>query len=64
IATAIEASGGPKVDKRRVELGSPIKTLGSYQGAARAGGAASALPPRRAVPPVCRRAARCRAARR
>ncbi|ATZ25644.1 50S ribosomal protein L9 [Streptomyces lavendulae] len=31
IATAIEASGGPKVDKRRVELGSPIKTLGSYQ---------------------------------
>ncbi|MER5930216.1 50S ribosomal protein L9 [Streptomyces sp. NPDC002054] len=31
IATAIEASGGPKVDKRRVELGAPIKTLGSYQ---------------------------------
>ncbi|MFI5616019.1 50S ribosomal protein L9 [Streptomyces sp. NPDC051567] len=31
IATAIEASGGPKVDKRRVELASPIKTLGSYQ---------------------------------
>ncbi|MBW5480754.1 50S ribosomal protein L9 [Streptomyces bambusae] len=31
IATAIEASGGPKVDKRRVELGSPIKTLGSHQ---------------------------------
>ncbi|GHB65851.1 MULTISPECIES: 50S ribosomal protein L9 [Streptomyces] len=31
IASAIEASGGPKVDKRRVELGSPIKTLGSYQ---------------------------------
>ncbi|MEV8532286.1 50S ribosomal protein L9 [Streptomyces sp. NPDC051211] len=30
IATAIEASGGPKVDKRRVELASPIKTLGSY----------------------------------
>ncbi|MFI8101550.1 50S ribosomal protein L9 [Streptomyces sp. NPDC086023] len=31
IATAIEASGGPKVDKRRVELGSPIKTLGAHQ---------------------------------
>ncbi|MFJ3922436.1 50S ribosomal protein L9 [Streptomyces sp. NPDC090022] len=31
IATAIEASGGPKVDKRRVELASPIKTLGSHQ---------------------------------
>ncbi|QES49140.1 50S ribosomal protein L9 [Streptomyces venezuelae] len=31
IAAAIEASGGPKVDKRRVELGAPIKTLGSYQ---------------------------------
>ncbi|MEV7613136.1 50S ribosomal protein L9 [Streptomyces sp. NPDC089799] len=30
IAEAIEASGGPKVDKRRVELASPIKTLGSY----------------------------------
>ncbi|MFG2293195.1 50S ribosomal protein L9 [Streptomyces sp. NPDC048603] len=30
IAAAIEASGGPKVDKRRVELASPIKTLGSY----------------------------------
>ncbi|WP_267243545.1 50S ribosomal protein L9 [Streptomyces sp. PR69] len=31
IASAIEAAGGPKVDKRRVELGSPIKTLGSHQ---------------------------------
>ncbi|MEU4209854.1 50S ribosomal protein L9 [Streptomyces sp. NPDC026206] len=31
IASAIEASGGPKVDKRRVEVGSPIKTLGSHQ---------------------------------
>ncbi|MFD7625183.1 50S ribosomal protein L9 [Streptomyces sp. NPDC059851] len=31
IASAIEASGGPKVDKRRVELAAPIKTLGSYQ---------------------------------
>ncbi|MEU2867795.1 50S ribosomal protein L9 [Streptomyces olivoreticuli] len=31
IAAAIEASGGPKVDKRRVEVGSPIKTLGAHQ---------------------------------
>ncbi|MGW1072401.1 50S ribosomal protein L9 [Streptomyces sp. NPDC002537] len=31
VASAIEASGGPKVDKRRVELGSPIKTLGAHQ---------------------------------
>ncbi|MEV4915339.1 50S ribosomal protein L9 [Streptomyces tirandamycinicus] len=31
IASAIKAAGGPEVDKRRVELGSPIKTLGSHQ---------------------------------
>ncbi|MEV6793793.1 50S ribosomal protein L9 [Streptomyces sp. NPDC051320] len=31
IATAIKAAGGPVVDKRRVELGSPIKTLGAHQ---------------------------------
>ncbi|MFE3328709.1 50S ribosomal protein L9 [Streptomyces sp. NPDC059176] len=31
IATAIKSAGGPEVDKRRVELGSPIKTLGSHQ---------------------------------
>ncbi|RLV01409.1 50S ribosomal protein L9 [Streptomyces griseocarneus] len=31
VASAIEASGGTKVDKRRVELGSPIKTLGAHQ---------------------------------
>ncbi|MCC3768123.1 50S ribosomal protein L9 [Streptomyces sp. UNOC14_S4] len=31
VASAIEASGGAKVDKRRVELGSPIKTLGAHQ---------------------------------
>ncbi|MEV0253329.1 50S ribosomal protein L9 [Streptomyces sp. NPDC050732] len=30
IASAIEAAGGPKVDKRRVELGAPIKTLGAH----------------------------------
>ncbi|MFI6640399.1 50S ribosomal protein L9 [Streptomyces sp. NPDC050504] len=31
IASAIKAAGGPDVDKRRVELGSPVKTLGSHQ---------------------------------
>ncbi|KUL45874.1 50S ribosomal protein L9 [Streptomyces sp. NRRL F-4489] len=31
IASAIKAAGGPDVDKRRVEVGSPIKTLGSHQ---------------------------------
>ncbi|TGB11780.1 50S ribosomal protein L9 [Streptomyces sp. MZ04] len=30
IASAIEAAGGPKVDKRRVELNAPIKTLGAH----------------------------------
>ncbi|MGH2395172.1 MAG: 50S ribosomal protein L9, partial [Candidatus Limnocylindria bacterium] len=28
IAAAVEASGGPDVDKRRIEVGNPIKTLG------------------------------------
>ncbi|WP_326628916.1 MULTISPECIES: 50S ribosomal protein L9 [unclassified Streptomyces] len=31
IASAIKAAGGPDVDKRRVELGTPIKTLGGHQ---------------------------------
>ncbi|WP_240136957.1 50S ribosomal protein L9 [Streptomyces sp. MUM 178J] len=31
IASAIKSAGGPEVDKRRVELGSPIKTLGSHR---------------------------------
>ncbi|MFG3282766.1 50S ribosomal protein L9 [Streptomyces sp. NPDC048111] len=31
VATAIKAAGGPDVDKRRVELGAPIKTLGAHQ---------------------------------
>jgi large subunit ribosomal protein L9 len=31
IASAIKAAGGPEVDKRRIELGTPIKTLGSHQ---------------------------------
>jgi large subunit ribosomal protein L9 len=31
IVSAISQSGGPQVDKRRVEVGSPIKTVGSHQ---------------------------------
>ncbi|UGY92539.1 50S ribosomal protein L9 [Streptomyces gobiensis] len=31
IATAVKSAGGPDVDKRRIELGSPIKTLGSHE---------------------------------
>lgn len=31
IASAVAEAGGPSVDKRRVELGGPIKTLGSHQ---------------------------------
>ncbi|WDT88296.1 50S ribosomal protein L9 [Streptomyces sp. SCSIO-PteL053] len=31
VASAIKAAGGPDVDKRRVELGAPIKTLGGHQ---------------------------------
>ncbi|WP_326698668.1 50S ribosomal protein L9 [Streptomyces sp. NBC_01754] len=31
IASAIKTAGGPDVDKRRVELGSPIKTLGGHE---------------------------------
>lgn len=30
VALAIKAAGGPEVDKRRVELGGPIKTLGAH----------------------------------
>jgi large subunit ribosomal protein L9 len=31
IAAAIKAAGGPVVDKRRVEVAAPIKTLGSHK---------------------------------
>ncbi len=30
IAEAIKAAGGPDVDKRRVEIGTPIKTVGAH----------------------------------
>jgi large subunit ribosomal protein L9 len=31
IATAVKNAGGPDVDKRRVELGGPVKTLGTHK---------------------------------
>ena len=31
IVAAISKAGGPDVDKRRVEVGSPIKTIGAHQ---------------------------------
>ncbi|MGN6090147.1 MAG: 50S ribosomal protein L9 [Actinomycetes bacterium] len=31
IVSAVSAAGGPQVDKRRVEVGNPIKSLGSYK---------------------------------
>lgn len=30
IAAAVKAAGGPDVDKRRIEIGNPIKTIGSH----------------------------------
>ncbi|HEX2362210.1 MAG TPA: 50S ribosomal protein L9 [Jiangellaceae bacterium] len=30
IVTAVKAAGGPSVDKRRIEVGNPIKTIGSH----------------------------------
>ncbi|HEY7486642.1 MAG TPA: 50S ribosomal protein L9 [Streptosporangiaceae bacterium] len=31
IAAAVKRSGGPELDKRRIEVSSPIKTLGSHR---------------------------------
>src|SRR5829696_3043300 len=31
IVAAVKAAGGPDIDKRRIELGSPIKTIGSHR---------------------------------
>jgi large subunit ribosomal protein L9 len=31
IAEAITAAGGPSVDKRKIEIGQPIKAIGEYQ---------------------------------
>ncbi|MGP3967875.1 50S ribosomal protein L9 [Streptomyces sp. 6N223] len=35
IVTAVKDAGGPDVDKRRIELGTPIKSLGSHRVAVR-----------------------------
>jgi large subunit ribosomal protein L9 len=35
IAGAVKASGGPSLDKRRIEVKNPIKTVGSHQVAVR-----------------------------
>jgi large subunit ribosomal protein L9 len=31
IAAAVQAAGGPELDKRRIEVGNPIKTVGSHK---------------------------------
>ncbi|MGH3500507.1 MAG: 50S ribosomal protein L9 [Nocardioidaceae bacterium] len=31
IVAAVKAAGGPEIDKRRIEVGNPIKTLGNHQ---------------------------------
>jgi large subunit ribosomal protein L9 len=31
IVAAVKAAGGPDIDKRRIEVGNPIKTVGSHQ---------------------------------
>ncbi|MCI0687175.1 MAG: 50S ribosomal protein L9 [Sporichthyaceae bacterium] len=31
IVDAVQSAGGPLIDKRRIELGAPIKTLGTHQ---------------------------------
>jgi len=35
IAAAVRAAGGPELDRRRIELRNPIKTVGSHQVAVR-----------------------------
>jgi large subunit ribosomal protein L9 len=30
IADAVKAAGGPDLDKRRIEVGNPIKTVGAH----------------------------------
>jgi large subunit ribosomal protein L9 len=35
IARAVKESGGPEIDKRRIEVGNPIKTLGVHEVAIR-----------------------------
>ena len=35
IAAAVRASGGPELDRRRIEIGNPIKTVGTHEVAVR-----------------------------
>jgi len=35
IAAAVKAAGGPELDRRKIEIGNPIKTVGSHQVAVR-----------------------------
>ena len=35
IVSAVKASGGPDIDKRRIEVGAPIKTVGTHSVAVR-----------------------------
>ena len=35
IAAAVQAAGGPELDKRKIEIKNPIKTIGSHQVAVR-----------------------------
>ena len=35
VVDAVKAAGGPQLDRRRIEIGSPIKTVGSHQVAVR-----------------------------
>ena len=35
IAAAVKAAGGPELDRRKIEIGNPIKTLGAHQVAVR-----------------------------
>jgi large subunit ribosomal protein L9 len=35
IASAVKAAGGPDLDRRKIEIGNPIKTIGAHQVAVR-----------------------------
>ena len=35
IAAAVKAAGGPELDRRKIEIGNPIKTIGAHQVAVR-----------------------------
>jgi len=35
IAAAVKAAGGPELDRRKIEIGNPIKTVGAHQVAVR-----------------------------